>query len=155
MQYRRGLLSLLQRWLGNLTLLLLQVMALGFVSVYDQILDGLADEERSAVFKAYIEALGESPEQYRSDAAKLEKMASELSSGAGASGLTADASGSELQQVLAKVADASKDGKLAYNKFFAIGLFRLLELAGAPRRGAAVRRVGCVVGRASANCPDP
>lgn len=113
-----------------------EVMALGFVSVYDQILDGMTEDERTSIFKAYIGALGENAEQYRSDAAKLEKLASELSSGAGAGGLTPDASGSDLQQVLAKVASASNDGKLAYNKFFAIGLFRLLELSGAKEPAA-------------------
>jgi hypothetical protein len=111
-----------------------QVMALGFVSVYDQVLDGMVEEERSAIFKAYIGALGEDAEQYRRDAANLEKLAAELAGSSGASGLVANASGSELQQVLAAVATASQEGKLAYNKFFAIGLFRLLELAGERQR---------------------
>lgn len=122
-----------------------EVMALGFVSVYDQVLDGLPEEERNAIFQAYIGALGENAEQYRSDAAKLEKLAAELAAGPGAAGLAADASGSEVQQVLARVAAASAEGNLAYNKFFAIGLFRLLELAGA-KEPAALEKLAAAVG---------
>lgn len=42
------------------------VFALGFVTVYDQLMDGYpSDEDRDAIFKAYINALKEDPEQYR------------------------------------------------------------------------------------------
>lgn len=42
------------------------VFALGFVTVYDQLMEGYpSDEDRNAIFKAYIEALKEDPEQYR------------------------------------------------------------------------------------------
>jgi hypothetical protein len=36
----------------------------------------------------------------------------------------ADAAGNELQQALAAVAAATESGKFAYNRFFAVGLFR-------------------------------
>lgn len=42
------------------------VFALGFVTVYDQLMDGYpSDEDREAIFQAYIKALKEEPEQYR------------------------------------------------------------------------------------------
>jgi hypothetical protein len=41
------------------------VFALGFVSVFDQILDSFEQGERSKVFEAYISALGEDPARYR------------------------------------------------------------------------------------------
>lgn len=42
------------------------VFALGFVTVYDQLMDGYpSDEDRDAIFQAYIRALKEEPEQYR------------------------------------------------------------------------------------------
>lgn len=56
-----------------------QVAALGFVSVFDQVLDGLPDAEQEAVFKAYVEALDEDPQQYRSDAQKWEAWVKDLS----------------------------------------------------------------------------
>nr|DAD23081.1 TPA_asm: hypothetical protein HUJ06_024544 [Nelumbo nucifera] len=43
------------------------VFALGFVTVYDQLMEGYPnDEDRDAIFQAYIKALKEDPEQYRS-----------------------------------------------------------------------------------------
>lgn len=100
------------------------IMALGFVSVYDQTCDGLDDATKPKVFKAYIEALEEDPATYRADAEKMQALASSSS----AEDLKPDASGNALQQALAKVAAADN---YYYTKWFAIGLFRMLELAGA------------------------
>lgn len=45
------------------------IFALGFVTVYDQLMDGYPnDADRDAIFKAYITALNEDPELYRFDA---------------------------------------------------------------------------------------
>lgn len=42
------------------------VFALGFVTVYDQLMDGYPnDADRDAIFKAYISALNEDPELFR------------------------------------------------------------------------------------------
>lgn len=70
----------------------LQVFALGFVSVFDQVTDGVA-ESADAVFKAYIAALGEDAAQYRADAEKLAAWAKGLS---GADAIKPDASGDEV-----------------------------------------------------------
>ncbi len=146
-----------------------QIYALGFVSVFDQVLETLPEDARKGIFNAYVTALNEKPEQYRKDAQALEQLAGALS---GPEALTADASGSQLQvrallvvvvrgrgwmggwslagrrvtttsrapprphhlpvphaqKALAQVSERSASGKLAYNKFFAIGLFRLLEV---------------------------
>jgi len=117
------------------------VYALGFVSVFDQILDGFDGTEKDKIFKAYINALGEDPAQYRSDAEKLEAQARDLS---GPDGLTPDASGTDLQKALAEVAAATESGKFAYNRFFAVGLFRLLELTGAKEPAALEKLVKAV-----------
>ena len=143
--------------------MILQVFGLGFVSVFDQVLEGLPDGDKSALFSAYIGSLGENGDQYRQvcswassiiiaswllcdrartvsreahlswlmrmqDAEKVEALAKELS---GPSELKPDAEGSELQKKLASIAERSSQGNFLYTKFFAIGLFRLLELTGA------------------------
>ena len=43
----------------------LQVFALGFVSVFDQVLEGLPDGDRENLFKAYLSSLDEDPSKYR------------------------------------------------------------------------------------------
>lgn len=59
-----ALLLLLLRLL-SVPWLLSQVYALGFVSVFDQILDGFEAAEKDKIFTAYVRALGEDPAQYR------------------------------------------------------------------------------------------
>ena len=44
---------------------MLQVFALGFVSVFDQITEGLPGNGPADIFNAYMAALQEDPEQYR------------------------------------------------------------------------------------------
>jgi Thylakoid formation protein len=61
------------------------------------------------------------------DAEKMESLAKELSSSAD---LEPKSDGTDLQKILASVADRAKNGEFLYTKFFAIGLFRLLELTG-------------------------
>ncbi|KAI8472366.1 MAG: photosystem II biogenesis protein Psp29 [Monoraphidium minutum] len=100
-----------------------EVYALGFVSVFDQVLDGLDPAERAAMFDAYVTALGEDPATYRADA---ERLAADAAALGGAAALAPDAAGGAAQRALAAAAEGA-----AYNKFFAIGLFRLLELVGA------------------------
>ena len=42
------------------------VFALGFVTVYDQLMEGYpSDDDRDIIFQAYIKALKEDPEKYR------------------------------------------------------------------------------------------
>ncbi|RDX96049.1 Protein THYLAKOID FORMATION1, chloroplastic [Mucuna pruriens] len=106
------------------------VFALGFVTVYEQLMEGYpSDEDRDAIFQAYIQALKEDPEQYRVDAKKLEEWARaqnptsliEFSSREG-----------EVEGILKDIAErAGGKGDFSYSRFFAIGLFRLLELANA------------------------
>ena len=48
-----------------------QVTALGIVSIFEQILGGLPEAEREAVFDAFISALQEDPAQYRKGEARL------------------------------------------------------------------------------------
>lgn len=127
-----------------------EVTALGICSVFDQVLEGLPEAEREAVFTAFINALDEDPKQYRADAAKLEEWAK----GVTAADVIPSADGSEGQKVLAKVAEAAAAGEFLYTKFFAIGLFRILELAGGkdPKAlGAVVKAIGIPQERVNAD----
>ena len=89
------------------------------------------------MFNAFITALQEDPNQYRADAARLEEWARSAS----AADVIPSSDGSDGQQVLSKVADATKESRFLYTKFFAIGLFRILELAG----GKDPKALGAVV----------
>ncbi|CAI5470946.1 unnamed protein product [Closterium sp. Yama58-4] len=102
------------------------VLALGFVTVFDQLMDGYpSPAERDAIFKAYVEALNESPKTYRDDAARLEQWAA---------GLTADDlidinnRDGDVERSLKDIAERAKAGTFHYSRFFAVGLFRLLEI---------------------------
>ena len=53
--------------------------ALGFVSVFDQVLEGLPQSEQDAIFKSYISALDEDADTYRKDAAAWEAWANDIS----------------------------------------------------------------------------
>jgi len=68
------------------------VFALGFVSVFDQVLDGMP-EDTDHIFRAYIGALDEDAGKYREDADKLAGWAKELKS---ASELTPSEDGNDV-----------------------------------------------------------
>jgi hypothetical protein len=120
-----------------------QVFALGFVSVYDQIMEGMPAEERAKIFKAYLASLGEDAGKFRADAERMEQQAA-----ASGDSLTPSDSGNDVQKCLARVAGLAEGGKFGYNRFFAIGLFRLLELTGAKEPAALERLVKAVGVRA-------
>mmetsp|Transcript_16466 Transcript_16466/g.22998 ORF Transcript_16466/g.22998 Transcript_16466/m.22998 type:complete len:312 (-) Transcript_16466:474-1409(-) len=101
------------------------VFALGVCSVFDQVFESLEDEKKKELFEAFILALQESPETYRADQAALEEWAKTKS----ASDIKPDPSGGSVEQVLAEV--SAQSDNFLYNKFFSIGLFRMLELTGA------------------------
>ncbi len=105
----------------------LQVFGLGFVSTFDQVLDGLPVDEQTNVFDAYVRALDEDPNKYRGDAQRLEAWAKGLGS---PEGLMPNESGDDTQRELAGIAAAGKEEKFFYSKFFAIGLFRCVLSAG-------------------------
>ncbi|XP_073016259.1 protein THYLAKOID FORMATION1, chloroplastic-like [Primulina eburnea] len=106
------------------------VFALGFVTVYDQLMDGYpSDEDRDAIFKAYVEALKEDPAQYRADAVKIEEWARAQSS---STLVDFGSREGEVEGYLKDIAErAGSTGSFSYSRFFAVGLFRLLELANA------------------------
>ncbi|GLT48111.1 hypothetical protein SLA2020_217520 [Shorea laevis] len=106
------------------------VFALGFVTVYDQLMEGYpSDEDRDAIFQAYIRALNEEPEQYRIDAQKLEEWGQSQT----ASSLVEFPSREgEVEGILKDIAERARSKEnFSYSRFFAVGLFRLLELANA------------------------
>lgn len=105
-----------------------EVHGLGVYSIFEQVLGGLPEGEQQQVFNAYTIALDEDPEKYRSDAERLEAWAKSLSS---ATEIKPDAEGDAVQKALADIASRAAAGQFQYTKFFAVGLFKLLEQAGA------------------------
>ncbi|KAL5581897.1 hypothetical protein UlMin_014339 [Ulmus minor] len=105
------------------------VFALGFVTVYDQLMEGYpSDEDRKAIFQAYIKALQEEPEDYRADAQRLEDWARAQN----ASSLVEFSSKEgDVEGILKDISERASQGKFSYSRFFAVGLFRLIELANA------------------------
>ncbi|KAJ8466906.1 hypothetical protein OPV22_029458 [Ensete ventricosum] len=106
------------------------VFALGFVTVYEQLMEGYSDsEDRDAIFNTYIQALKEDPDQYRSDARKLEEWARAQTA---ASLVEFSSREGEIEGTLKDISERVEGkGNFSYSRFFAIGLFRLLELANA------------------------
>lgn len=106
------------------------VFALGFVTVYDQLMEGYpSDEDRNAIFQAYVKALNEDPEQYRKDAQKLEDWARTQNASLLIEFKSREG---EVEGILKDIAErAGGNGSFSYSRFFAVGLFRLLELANA------------------------
>ncbi|XP_062106245.1 protein THYLAKOID FORMATION1, chloroplastic [Humulus lupulus] len=105
------------------------IFALGFVTVYDQLMDGYpSDDDREAIFQAYIKALNEDPEKYRADSQKLEEWARAQSS---SSLVEFSSKEGEVEEILKDISERAANGNFSYSRFFAVGLFRLLELSNA------------------------
>ncbi|XP_077254037.1 protein THYLAKOID FORMATION1, chloroplastic-like [Tasmannia lanceolata] len=106
------------------------IFALGFVTVYDKLMEGYpSNEDRDAIFRTYIQALNEDPEQYRIDAQKLEEWARVQNA---SSLVEFPSKEGEVEKILKLISErAGGKGNFSYSRFFAIGLFRLLELANA------------------------
>ena len=49
-----------------------QVFGLGFVSVFDQVLEGLPDGDKGSLFEAYLSSLDEDPKQFREARSSLQ-----------------------------------------------------------------------------------
>ena len=106
------------------------VFALGVLSVFEQLFASL--EDKDAIFNAYVGALCEDADKYRTDAKAL-AQAAEASKGSAVTPL--DASDSALAVALEEVRASGAVGK-QHTKFFAIGLFRVLELAEVAEKAA-------------------
>ncbi|KAL5976243.1 Protein THYLAKOID FORMATION 1, chloroplastic [Asimina triloba] len=148
------------------------VFALGFVTVYDQLMEGYpSNEDRHEIFRAYIRALKENPEQYsisppaaaiplpprppkkkklraqsltlfafqrksnmfgifyRADTQKLEEWARSQNA---VSLVEFPSREGDVESILKDISERARGkGSFSYSRFFAIGLFRLLELANA------------------------
>uniref|UniRef100_A0ACD5UMR8 Uncharacterized protein n=1 Tax=Avena sativa TaxID=4498 RepID=A0ACD5UMR8_AVESA len=106
------------------------VFALGFVTVYDQLMEGYpSNEDRDAIFKSYVTALNEDPEQYRADAQRMEEWARSQNGNLLVEFSSRDG---EIESILKDISErAQGKGNFSYSRFFAVGLFRLLELSNA------------------------
>ncbi|KAK9861212.1 hypothetical protein WJX84_009589 [Apatococcus fuscideae] len=114
----------LMRW--NINYKYDAIFGLGFTSVFDQVLGGLPAEQSKKLFKAYLNALDEDPDQYRKDSEQIGKWAAEKKGSPDQ--VTPKEDGDDFQKALAAVAEKGKMGNWHYTRFFAIGLFRILEL---------------------------
>ncbi|XP_008812650.2 protein THYLAKOID FORMATION1, chloroplastic-like [Phoenix dactylifera] len=106
------------------------VFALGFVTVFEQLMEGYpSNDDRDAIFRAYIQALKEDPEEYRCDAQKLEEWARAQNANTLVDFSSREG---EVEDILKNISErAQGKGNFSYSRFFAVGLFRLLELANA------------------------
>ncbi|KAM7270343.1 hypothetical protein ACFE04_029557 [Oxalis oulophora] len=106
------------------------VFALGFVTVYDKLMEGYpSEEDKKTIFEAYIKALNDDPEQYRNDAQKLEEWAKTQNTSTLVEFSSRDG---EVEVILKDIAErAGSKGNFSYSRFFAVGMFRVLELANA------------------------
>ena len=99
-----------------------KISSLGFVSVFDQLFEGFpSDEEKEKIFDCFLRALEEDPAQVRQDAAELASFAESAGS---VDAIVANA-------VFADTKALNDAKKFAYSRYDAVGLFRMLELAGA------------------------
>jgi len=104
-----------------------KISSLGFVSVFDQLFEGFpSDEEKEKIFECFVKALEEDPAQIRKDAAELASFAESAGS---ADALVAN-------PVFAATKSLVDAKKFAYSRYDAVGLFRMLELAGAAEPSA-------------------
>jgi len=101
------------------------------VAILDQILEGLPDSERAGVEAGYLAALGEDGAKYRGDATALEGWAKGLGGDTAALLAPEPGSGAGGAALASLAARAAAGTPPYYSKFLAVGLFRLLELAGA------------------------
>ena len=137
------------RW--NANYVYTPVQAMGICSVFDQVLQGLPEAEKEAVFNAYIAALDEDPATYRSDAQKLEEWTKAAGS---VDALLPSAEGTDCQKMMNDIAGKVGSGNFLYTKFFAVGLFRALEVAGVkdPKAlGSLVEALGIPLERVNAD----
>jgi len=100
------------------------------VSAFDQILEGFDPSSKEDIFRAYVKSLDEDPAAYRADAEKLEAACKEIEGGLDDLLSEDNPGGNLLKSSLVQVSSNAKDGQFYYTKFFAIGLFRVLELTG-------------------------
>eukprot|EP00899_Mesostigma_viride_P028484 jgi/Mesvir1/8820/Mv02721-RA.1 len=102
------------------------VFACGVVTIFDQLMDGYDVEKSQAIFAAYIRALNEDPQQYKTDSEMMQTWARTQSSAT----IAVFSDGNSVEQkALTGLAAQAAAGEFHYNRFFAVGMFRLLELS--------------------------
>eukprot|EP01023_Acetabularia_acetabulum_P058401 TRINITY_DN68_c0_g1_i1.p2 TRINITY_DN68_c0_g1~~TRINITY_DN68_c0_g1_i1.p2 ORF type:complete len:285 (+),score=63.97 TRINITY_DN68_c0_g1_i1:109-963(+) len=105
-----------------------EIYALGLSSAFDQILDGYEFEGKEEIFEAFTRAVNLDPGQIRGDQKMMEEW---VSKAGGWENVLPKADGSEGQQKMMALVNRIQEGNFQYTKFFAVGMFRVLELAGA------------------------
>lgn len=104
--------------------------ALGVVSSFDRFMQGYQPEsDKASMFNALCQALEADPQRFRQDAQRLEELATRLSDNdlVAWSSLSQPADGvDDLREQLQGIAN---NPRFKYNRLFAIGLFRLLEVS--------------------------
>lgn len=105
-----------------------EVFGLGIVTVLNQLLEGLGEEESTRIQTAYFASLGDDVNAIKADAAALEEWArtSGKTNGLKMDSADGDATKEKLMAIAARVAG----GDWLYTKFFSIGLFQVLQQSG-------------------------
>lgn len=107
------------------------IYALGVVSSFDRFMQGYQPEkDKVSIFNALCQAVGGAgPQQYRQDAAQLEKLATDKSANELIEWVTQAASRESSDELQVKLRAIATNTQFKYSRLFAIGLFTLLELA--------------------------
>ncbi|KAB5530173.1 hypothetical protein DKX38_020254 [Salix brachista] len=105
------------------------VFGLGFVTVYDQLMEGYPTIQASSViFYQHSELKLLYVLVCRIDAKKLEEWAQAQTP---SSLVDFSSKEGEIEGILKGIAERASQGNFSYSRFFAVGLFRLLELSNA------------------------
>ncbi|MGF1491921.1 MAG: photosystem II biogenesis protein Psp29 [Microcoleaceae cyanobacterium] len=106
------------------------IYALGVVTAFDRFMQGyLPEADKDSIFRALIQAQGEDPQKYRSDAESLQSVVQDISMEdlqAWIQQAQDNTNGNVLRQQFHTIANHPK---FKYSRLFAIGLYTLLEAA--------------------------
>lgn len=106
------------------------IYALGVVTAFDRFMVGYAPEQdRISIFNGLCKALGDDPDRYRQDAARLESLAARLSGTELVSWLERSTNFEDTGDLQASLGAIASNPQFKYSRLFAIGLFSLLEKA--------------------------
>lgn len=102
--------------------------ALGVVTSFERFMQGyLPEQDRTSIFNALCQALGDDPQRYRQDAQRLEEIAAQLSTQEIVEWLSQSSTPAPVEPVQQQLQSIAHNAQFKYSRLFGIGLFTLLE----------------------------
>ena len=106
------------------------IYALGVVTSFNRFMQGYRPErDKESIFDALCQSVGNTPEQYKQDAQRLEDIAQRLSGQELVDWFSAPTPGDRVGDLYSIVSAIAQNPKFKYSRLFAIGLYTLLEQA--------------------------